>query len=1341
MYIVLLLLNLFYLSISIIPNWNLKDSAKDLLDTSTSTNTYTYTVTHRAMYKLEAKLQKTLKRESNGIITQKNKLYINGTFKSEVSFENIESFYKTDSGKKLMCPIGKYDPINLNDMKEINNNIKKNNIWDLKCYNHNSGKVYFFAFYLMNGAKQVYDLNSDNSYTEYERLQLHSELYDFKLKNKEGKNEADPYPICALIKRNKQIQFLGTKYRLSDSNNIGREKDSFKSLIDAKTYSQGYFNNYTNDFYYITYNNISDFTCGYSTSTVSGSDYYSISGVSVSNNVDTPFEFIDDVEIEEMKFLLYTNYVYYTLKILNTDKKYHGILDVKTNKIMFNTDEDIDVFIPYSNNSMLVITSESAYRLCILKDSSGNCIEECTSGSIILSDDGNICGSSCASGKYLRIPEGVCVSECNTSIYMIDGTKCGLCRDLDSSKQYRIINSEECLSSKPDNTIYYNENLFLLECKSGYILNQSTCVPYCYEKCKTCSQYSTNENNQYCLTCIDGYYLDSADNNCKKIVIPCKAGLEEKCQVCNDESNELDLCVSCNTDYKKVNYTTLNLQYIDCLLENDPILKNFYYNETLDEFRPCYKNCKTCEREGDEENNYCLECATGYMFRPGNNPKNNCVVYSEFYYISPYNQYKPLEILQCPEESKFVIKNKKTCTDDCTKDDEYKSLYNGNCVNQCPEDTTNVNNKCQVNSNKCTLGENELNLLNNDIEVIGTLVKTYLSEFNYTVKHISLHKNENYTIMIYKTARCIKELSLEMPNINFKSCYEKVQSEYSIYEDLLIAIADKKAKNPKSFYSFFHPVSGIKLDADRICQNVTINVHENLNNLLDKNDSYYEAQASLVDQGINIFDQNDPFFTDICYDFDNPLKKDIPVSERITYFFPNVSLCDEGCQYKGINLEDMTSSCDCKFNDLSNNEFIKDSLIMDSMVGEIFEMLSSSNVLVLKCVKFIFNHFSRSIGGWISLGFIAGDISMVLLYFLIELPKMKVYIFSLMKRYISFITKKKPTVNFPPKKKKKIKRSNKSKRKLNHENNVSIFEKNKDKDIDAKSDKNILNNKNNNNKLLENKEKKDTNSLGNKKECKLIINDKKEKKDKKEDNDDKNDQEFFKEYLSDSVDDMEYDDAIVFDKRTFLELFKDNLHENQIIAHTFIANDALKPRTMKIIVFILNIMFYFVVNGLFFSEEVINELFLIDEEEENFFSYLPRSIERIFYCTLVSIVIGIITDLFFVGESKIKGNFKREENHRKELQEKIVIFIQGIQKKNIAFIVISSIILLFAFFYLLCFNYVYPYSQIEWIKSSITIVIIMQILSFLKCLLQSVIRILSFKLKSETLFKIGRLID
>ena len=93
------------------------------------------------------------------------------------------------------------------------------------------------------------------------------------------------------------------------------------------------------------------------------------------------------------------------------------------------------------------------------------------------------------------------------------------------------------------------------------------------------------------------------------------------------------------------------------------------------------------------------------------------------------------------------------------------------------------------------------------------------------------------------------------------------------------------------------------------------------------------------------------------------------------------------------------------------------------------------------------------------------------------------------------------------------------------------------------------------------------------------------------------------------------------------------------------------------------------------------------------------------------------------------------------MKEKVVAFINDIKKRNIAFIVIASVILIISFFYLLCFNYVYPYSQVEWIKSSITIVIIMQILSFLKCLLQSGLRSLSFKLNSEKLYKIGKLLD
>ena len=160
----------------------------------------------------------------------------------------------------------------------------------------------------------------------------------------------------------------------------------------------------------------------------------------------------------------------------------------------------------------------------------------------------------------------------------------------------------------------------------------------------------------------------------------------------------------------------------------------------------------------------------------------------------------------------------------------------------------------------------------------------------------------------------------------------------------------------------------------------------------------------------------------------------------------------------------------------------------------------------------------------------------------------------------------------------------------------------------------------------------------------------------------------------------------------------------------------------------------------FFSEEVIEKLYEVDESKEHFFSYFLRSINRIIYCALVSIVIGYIEDFFFLDKNKLKGIFMREKDKINILNEKIVEFMNDIKRRNISFIIFSGIIIIFSFIYLSCFNYVYKYSQIEWIKSSITIVIIMQILSFLKCLFISSLRVLSFKCKSEKIYKISKLL-
>ena len=234
---------------------------------------------------------------------------------------------------------------------------------------------------------------------------------------------------------------------------------------------------------------------------------------------------------------------------------------------------------------------------------------------------------------------------------------------------------------------------------------------------------------------------------------------------------------------------------------------------------------------------------------------------------------------------------------------------------------------------------------------------------------------------------------------------------------------------------------------------------------------------------------------------------------------------------------------------------------------------------------------------------------------------------------------------------------------------------------------------------------------------------------------------YFKEYLSTSLDDMEFDDAIKKDERSLCHYFLDALEEKQSFAYTFFSSDPINTRMIKLILFFLNIDLYFVVCGLFFSEAYISELYNINEKEENFFSFIPRFIDKIIYTTLVTGFIGYLTDFFFLNENKIKGIFKREKENKIVLKRSIAMLIREIQKRYTSFIIMSLIIFLVSLYYILCFNYVYPKTQVEWIKSSVLIIIIMQILSVLKCLFETLLRFLSFKCESEKLYKISKIFE
>jgi hypothetical protein len=227
------------------------------------------------------------------------------------------------------------------------------------------------------------------------------------------------------------------------------------------------------------------------------------------------------------------------------------------------------------------------------------------------------------------------------------------------------------------------------------------------------------------------------------------------------------------------------------------------------------------------------------------------------------------------------------------------------------------------------------------------------------------------------------------------------------------------------------------------------------------------------------------------------------------------------------------------------------------------------------------------------------------------------------------------------------------------------------------------------------------------------------------------------EYLKPDPDDMDYQDAIRNDKRKFCKYFVEKLKTNQTILRTFYSVDHLTPRSLRILLFTLDIELNLFINGLFFNENYISQMFLVSEDE-SIFSFIDRFMDRFFYLTLVNVILNYIIECFFIEEKKIIKTLKREKDNPIILKYEITQIIKEISTRYNSFIILSFIISFFTLYYVICFNNIYPSMKSEWIKTSIIIMVSMNILSFLKCLLQSSLRFISFSFKSAKIYKVSR---
>ena len=221
-----------------------------------------------------------------------------------------------------------------------------------------------------------------------------------------------------------------------------------------------------------------------------------------------------------------------------------------------------------------------------------------------------------------------------------------------------------------------------------------------------------------------------------------------------------------------------------------------------------------------------------------------------------------------------------------------------------------------------------------------------------------------------------------------------------------------------------------------------------------------------------------------------------------------------------------------------------------------------------------------------------------------------------------------------------------------------------------------------------------------------------------------NETEIYYDLNDDELNSLEYEKALIFDKRTYFQYYWSLLKTNQLLLFTFLPSNDYNLISLKLTLFILSISLELTINGFFFTDDTMHQIHEVHGEFELFYQ-----IPQILYSSIISTIINTVLQKLALSEDnfiKLKQtkNFEKAKKLSESIKRCLII-------KFIFFIIISFILMLFCWYYISSFCAVYINTQSILFKDTIIGFLISMVFPFVLCLLPGLCRLPALQSKKK----------